>query len=160
MRNSVRAYSRSGPLPTSPRRRTNTPAPQDPAPIPSMNIESVIETSAVVTPNWAMVKRSQMSSYKMLQNPDSKKKRKYQLIVGLGFPPRMNRSCTAGLSSCLDEPIGSWIRGTSNEDGRLGIPKGTRQLRGGGWIASFTAKNPPELDGTLQANHMEIITGD
>ena len=36
--------------------------PHEPAPMPSMKTESVIEVNAVVTPNWAMARRSQMSS--------------------------------------------------------------------------------------------------
>jgi hypothetical protein len=41
-----------------------------------MNVESTIETSALVTPNSAIDKRSQTSSYKMLQNPETKKNTK------------------------------------------------------------------------------------
>jgi hypothetical protein len=43
-----------------------------------MNIESTMETNAVVTPNLAMASRSQTTSYTKLQNPETTKKRKYQ----------------------------------------------------------------------------------
>ncbi|MGA9255713.1 MAG: hypothetical protein WBV98_03840 [Candidatus Sulfotelmatobacter sp.] len=45
-----------------------------------MNIESTMDTSAVVTPNCAMANRNQTSSYKMLQKPEMKKKTKYRFI--------------------------------------------------------------------------------
>jgi hypothetical protein len=37
---------------------------------------------AVVTPNCAMERRSHTNSYKTLQNPETKKKRKYQIKQG------------------------------------------------------------------------------
>ena len=43
-----------------------------------MKTESTIETMAVVTPNCAMASRSQTSSYKTLQKPEMRKKKKYQ----------------------------------------------------------------------------------
>jgi len=43
-----------------------------------MNMESTVDTSAVVTPNCAIAKRSQISSYRMPQKPEMKKKVKYQ----------------------------------------------------------------------------------
>ena len=43
-----------------------------------MKTDSTIETMAVVTPNCAMDKRSHISSYSTLQNPEMKKKVKYQ----------------------------------------------------------------------------------
>jgi hypothetical protein len=43
-----------------------------------MNTERIIDVSAVVTPNWAIDSRNQMSSHKTLQNPETKKKQKYQ----------------------------------------------------------------------------------
>src|SRR5437868_12670897 len=43
-----------------------------------MKVERTIETSAVVTPNCAIDSRSQTSSYKMLQKPDTKKNAKNQ----------------------------------------------------------------------------------
>jgi len=45
-----------------------------------MNTERTIEVSAVVTPNCAIDSRNQMSSHKMLQNPETKKKQKSQAI--------------------------------------------------------------------------------
>ncbi len=39
-----------------------------------------MDTDAVVTLNCAIARRSQMSSYKMLQNPETKKNRKYHII--------------------------------------------------------------------------------
>ena len=45
-----------------------------------MNVESTMDTNAVVTLNCAIASRSQMSSYKMLQNPETKKNRKYHII--------------------------------------------------------------------------------
>ena len=45
-----------------------------------MNIESTMDTSAVVTPNCAMANRNQTSSYRMLQKPEMKKKTKYRFI--------------------------------------------------------------------------------
>jgi hypothetical protein len=44
-----------------------------------MNTERTIDTMAVVTPNCAIDRRSQTNSYKTLQNPEIKKKTKYQL---------------------------------------------------------------------------------
>ena len=64
----------------SPYFRTMRPLPHEPMPNPAMNMESTIETSALVTPNCAMDSRSQTISYRMPQNPDTKKKRKYQGI--------------------------------------------------------------------------------
>jgi hypothetical protein len=43
-----------------------------------MNAESTIETMGVVTPNWAMANRSQISSYNIPQKPEIRKKTKYQ----------------------------------------------------------------------------------
>jgi len=45
-----------------------------------MNIDSTMDTNAVVTLNCAIASRSQTSSYKMLQNPEIKKNRKYHTI--------------------------------------------------------------------------------
>jgi hypothetical protein len=50
-----------------------------------MNIERTMDTNAVVTPNCAIASRSQMSSYKMLQNPETKKNTKYGVIRTLHF---------------------------------------------------------------------------
>jgi hypothetical protein len=44
-----------------------------------MNAERTMATMAVVTPNCAMARRSQTSSYRTLQKPEMKKKTKYQL---------------------------------------------------------------------------------
>jgi hypothetical protein len=38
-----------------------------------------VETSGVVTPNCAMASRSQTSSYRIPQNPETRKKKKYQI---------------------------------------------------------------------------------
>ncbi len=46
-----------------------------------MNAESTSDTIAVVTPNWAIAKRSQTISYKTLQKPETAKKQKYHCIV-------------------------------------------------------------------------------
>src|ERR1700722_1867038 len=43
-----------------------------------MKTESTIETIAVVTPNCAIARRSQTSSYNTLQKPEKRKKKKYQ----------------------------------------------------------------------------------
>ncbi len=43
-----------------------------------MKTESTIDTRAVVTPKAAIESRSHTSSYKMLQNPEIKKKAKNQ----------------------------------------------------------------------------------
>ena len=48
-----------------------------------MKTERTIDTMAVVTPNCAMERRSHTNSYKTLQNPETKKKRKYQIKRGL-----------------------------------------------------------------------------
>src|SRR5580658_7351902 len=71
-----------------------------------MKVESTIDTMAVVTPNCAMARRSQISSYKMLQNPEMKKKAKYQyqlepLLAAAVSPGRSvhafgERTATAG----------------------------------------------------------------
>jgi hypothetical protein len=45
-----------------------------------MNIESTVETNAVVTPNLAMASLSQTTSYTKLQKPETTKKTKYQRI--------------------------------------------------------------------------------
>ena len=58
--------------------RTRYPAAQEPIPSPAMKLESTIEIMAVVTPNCAMARRSQTNSYRMLQNPETMKKAKYQ----------------------------------------------------------------------------------
>src|SRR5262249_31429819 len=55
------------------------PAAQEPSPMPAMNIDRTVETKGVVTPNCAMARRSQISSYRMLQNPESRKNTKYQV---------------------------------------------------------------------------------
>ncbi len=47
-----------------------------------MNIDSTMETIAVVMPKLAMASRSQTTSYTKLQNPETTKKRKYQRIFG------------------------------------------------------------------------------
>jgi hypothetical protein len=49
-----------------------------------MNIERTIDTNAVVTPNCAIANRSQTSSYRMLQKPETKKKRKNHTIQPSG----------------------------------------------------------------------------
>src|SRR5713101_5657211 len=59
-------------------RRSRNPAPSEPTPRPAINIESTIETWAVVTPNCAIASRSQISSYRMPQKPEMKKNKKYQ----------------------------------------------------------------------------------
>src|ERR1700693_2076775 len=56
---------------------------RDQSPRPAMNTERTIDTMAVVTPNCAMEMRSHTNSYKTLQNPETKKKRKYQIKNGL-----------------------------------------------------------------------------
>ena len=48
-----------------------------------MNTERTIDTMAVVTPNCAIDRRSHTNSYKTLQNPEIKKKKKYQFTRGL-----------------------------------------------------------------------------
>src|SRR5271163_317701 len=79
MSSSVSAYKfRAEYLSCSPYFRTKCPLAQAPNPMPAMNTESTIETSALVTPKSAMAKRSQMISYRMLQNPETQKKRKSQ----------------------------------------------------------------------------------
>ena len=45
-----------------------------------MNAESTSDTMSV-TPNFAMLKRSQMISYKMLQKPETTKKQKYHCMM-------------------------------------------------------------------------------
>jgi hypothetical protein len=45
-----------------------------------MNVDSTMDTNAVVTLNCAIASRSQISSYKMLQNPETKKNTKYHVI--------------------------------------------------------------------------------
>ncbi len=45
-----------------------------------MNMESTIEVNAVVTPNCAMASRSQTTSYRMLQKPETRKNRKNQTM--------------------------------------------------------------------------------
>ena len=44
-----------------------------------MNMERTMATRALVTPNWAIDSRSQTISYRIPQNPDTKKKKKYQV---------------------------------------------------------------------------------
>jgi hypothetical protein len=44
-------------------------------------VDRTIDTSAVVTPNCAIDSRSQIISYKMLQNPEMKKNTKNQIIA-------------------------------------------------------------------------------
>src|SRR6202041_2002508 len=56
------------------------PLAQEPSPRPAMNMETTIDTSALVTPNRAIDRRSHTISYRMPQNPDTKKKTKYQAI--------------------------------------------------------------------------------
>ena len=75
--------------------------------MPAMNIESTIDTSAVVTPNWAIDKRSHTSSYRMLQKPDRKKNAKYQ-------------------------PIDSAVS-LHNEPAKLGLSGRLERRRGGPW---------------------------
>ena len=48
--------------------------------MPAMNVERTMDTNAVVTLNCAIASRSQMSSYRMLQSPETKKNRKYHII--------------------------------------------------------------------------------
>src|SRR6266849_5491903 len=101
--NSLKAYNRNGGNRTgSPYLRIKTPLPQEPAPSPAMNVESTIETSAVVTPNWAIARRSQTSSYSTLQRPERKKKRKNQVIrppslSGIGHGDVNRNSESAGI---------------------------------------------------------------
>ena len=45
-----------------------------------MNIDKTVETRGVVTPNCAMASRNQTNSYRMLQKPEMKKKRKNQPV--------------------------------------------------------------------------------
>src|SRR5580692_10241747 len=61
-------------------RRARIPEPHEPRPSPTMNAERTIETSAVVTPNWAMARRTHTISYRMLQKPETKKNPKYHRI--------------------------------------------------------------------------------
>jgi len=44
-----------------------------------MNTDNTVDTTGVVMPNCAIARRSQISSYKMLQNPDKRKNTKYQV---------------------------------------------------------------------------------
>ena len=48
--------------------------------VPAMKTESTIDVSAVVTPNCAIDNRNQISSHKTLQNPETKKNKKYHTI--------------------------------------------------------------------------------
>ena len=50
--------------------------PHDPMPKPAMKTERTMETMGVVTPNLAILSRSQTTSYTRLQKPEMKKKRK------------------------------------------------------------------------------------
>ena len=60
-------------------RLTRRPAAQEPRPMPDINMDKTAETTGVVTPNCAIARRSQTSSYKMLQKPERRKKTKYQV---------------------------------------------------------------------------------
>src|ERR1700731_2996363 len=66
-----------------PYRRMRIPAASEPIPKPPINAERTIETIGVVTPYWAIARRSQTSSYNIPQKPEIKKKMKYQSITGL-----------------------------------------------------------------------------
>ena len=46
-----------------------------------MNMESTVETMAVVTPKSAIASRSQINSYRMLQKPEMKKNTNSHAIV-------------------------------------------------------------------------------
>jgi hypothetical protein len=48
-----------------------------------MNTDNTIDVKAVVTPNCAIDRRNQISSYKTLQKPETKKKKKNQAIYCL-----------------------------------------------------------------------------
>src|SRR6185437_3990546 len=68
-----------------PYRRMNLPAAREPIPNPPMNAERTIETMGVVTPNCAIARRSQTSSYNIPQKPEIRKKEKYQSIKCLSL---------------------------------------------------------------------------
>src|SRR6266404_1983054 len=79
IRSSQRAYRRSGgKAGLVSKRLISAPAAHEPTPSPAMNMERTTETRAVVTPNWAMARRSQTSSYRIPQNPETRKNRKNQ----------------------------------------------------------------------------------
>src|SRR6266567_1500588 len=80
--NSARPYQRNRDRATAPPRRTRIPAPHEPKPRPAMNMETTIETKAVVTPKLAIESRSQTISYTRLQKPETTKKTKYHRIPG------------------------------------------------------------------------------
>jgi len=50
-----------------------------------MNIDTTIETMAVVTPKLAIASRSQTTSYTKLQKPETTKKTKYHRILEEAF---------------------------------------------------------------------------
>src|SRR5712692_7507678 len=77
---SVSAYRRSAGKPPCQRRASRPPA-HDPSPKPAMNMESTVETMAVVTPKSAIASRSQINSYRMLQKPEMKKNTNSHAIV-------------------------------------------------------------------------------
>src|SRR6266702_1521345 len=99
MHNSAMAYRWSrGDWRRGPYLRTRYPAPNEPRPKPAIKLESTIDTIAVVTPNCAMAKRSQISSYRMLQNPEIKKKPKYHFQL-IGAPAYGFMRCARGAGS-------------------------------------------------------------
>ena len=68
-------YARAGVCRELPYLRVRRPLAQEPRPSPAIKLERTMETSGVVTPNCAMARRSQTSSYMTLQKPETKKKR-------------------------------------------------------------------------------------
>src|SRR5438552_19036629 len=80
--NSARPYQRNRDRATAPPRRTRSPAPHEPKPRPAMNMDTTIETKAVVTPKLAIESRSQTSSYTRLQQPETTKNTKDHGMFG------------------------------------------------------------------------------
>jgi hypothetical protein len=88
-----------------PKRCTQVPAPIEPTRSPAMNIDRTIETSGVVIPNCAIARRSQISSYRIPQNPETKKNRKYHMagtVQGSDGSRRNNESRTPGETDAKD----------------------------------------------------------
>src|SRR5438093_206585 len=78
------------------------PAAREPSPKPPIKAERTIETTGVVTPYWAIARRSQTSSYNIPQNPEIRKKMKYQIMKCLSLIAEgVARSSRAGLSIFL-----------------------------------------------------------
>ena len=88
-----------------------------------MKTERTIDTMAVVTPNCAMERRSHTSSYRTLQNPEMKKKRKYQINEG---PTSTRGVCALGRESTSVEGLQ-----------KRGKPPGEPGAHGGGFSAEM-----------------------